>query len=86
MRKQESYWGFRAPDTPELADLPEGIFAGTEEGWASLPPGYRRTILREAKKRIEREETAIAEDVARQRRADDLHRKSEVQITARESL
>ena len=86
MKKQESYWSFQAPDTPELADLPEGVFAGGEQGWASLSPGYRRTIWREAKKRLEREGTAIAEDTARQRRADDLHRKSEVQITAREAL
>lgn len=86
MRKQEGYWSFRAPDTPELSDLPAGTFAGTEDGWNSLSPGYRRTIWREATRRSEKKEATMAEDAARQRRADDLHRQSEVQITGREAL
>jgi hypothetical protein len=86
MKKQESYWSFRAPDTPEFSDLPEGTFAGTEQGWNSLSPGYRRTIWGEATKRRDREESAVAADAARLKRADELHHRSEVQIEARETL
>jgi hypothetical protein len=86
MKKQESYWSFQAPDTPEFSDLPEGIFSGSEQGWNSLSPGYRRTIWSEATKRQKREESVLAEDDARLKRADELHHRGEVQITAREAL
>ena len=86
MKKQEPYWSFRAPDTPEFSDLPEGTFAGTEQGWNSLSPGYRRAIWSEATKRQRREESVLSEDEVRLKRADELHRRSEVQIEAREAL
>lgn len=53
MKKQESYWTYKTPDTPEFEDLPEGAFAGTKEGWQSLSPGYRREIYRSAMKKVE---------------------------------
>lgn len=55
MKKQESYWTYKAPPTPEFSDLPEGIFAGTEEGWNSLSPGFRREIYRSGMKKKELE-------------------------------
>lgn len=55
MKRQEVYWTYRAPDTPEFKDLPEGTFAGTEEGWNSLSPGYRREIYRSAIKKVQKE-------------------------------
>lgn len=91
MKKQETYWSFKAPDLPELSDLPQGTFAGTEAGWNSLSPGYRREIHRSAVKRaspqpLPIETGPIAEDAARLERADALHRQAEVQIAAREAL
>lgn len=53
MKKQESYWTYKAPDTPEFQDLPAGAFAGTEQGWNSLSPGYRREIYKSAIKRLD---------------------------------
>lgn len=53
MRKQEKYWGYRAPDTPEFKDLPDGMFSGSEQGWETLSPGYRREIYRSYLKRKE---------------------------------
>ncbi|TBY60177.1 hypothetical protein E0H46_31920 [Rhizobium leguminosarum bv. viciae] len=86
MKKQESYWSFKATDTPEFSDLPAGTFAGTEAGWNSLSPGYRRAIWREATKTIAKEQPAISEDEMRLQRADEIHSRSEVQIAAREAL
>lgn len=86
MKQGEKYWAFAQPPIPELRDLPPGVFAGDERAWESLSPGYRRTIWREATKRIEREQTTIAEDAERLQRADAMHRKGEVQIAAREAL
>lgn len=54
MKKQESYWTYKAPDTPEFSDLPPGAFAGTEQGWNSLSPGYRREIYKSAMKRLDK--------------------------------
>lgn len=53
MKKQENYWTYKAPDTPEYDDLPQGAFAGTRESWLSLSPGYRREIYWSAMKKIE---------------------------------
>lgn len=49
----EKYWSYQAPPIPEIGDLPPGVFAGDERAWNSLSPGFRRTIWREAAKRIE---------------------------------
>lgn len=54
MKKQESYWTYKAPDTPEFSDLPEGAFVGDEQGFNSLSPGMRREIYRNAMKKIEK--------------------------------
>ncbi len=55
MRKQEAYWTYCASeDMPELSDLPEGTFSGTEAQWNSLSPGFRREIYREAMRRQKR--------------------------------
>lgn len=55
MKKQERYWLYRAAnDTPELHDLPEGTFAGTEEQFNSFSPGMRREIYRSAMKKIQK--------------------------------
>lgn len=86
MREPETYWAYRQPPIPEVTDLPPGVFNGDEKSWCSLSPGMRRTIWREATKRIERDQTIVAEDAARLQRADDLHHKGEVQIAAREAL
>jgi len=51
MKTQETYWTYKAPPTPELSDLPEGTFNGTEAAWHSLTPGMRREIYRSAMKR-----------------------------------
>ena len=48
MRKQESYWTYKAPD---LSDLPPGTFYGDEAQWRSLSPGFRRQIYRDALRR-----------------------------------
>lgn len=85
MRKQESYWAFRASDIPELADLPEGTFAGTEAGWNSLSPGYRREIYRSATKKAAPVET-VSHDQDRLDRADRKHEQSVKAIAAREAL
>lgn len=56
MKKQEAYWTYRASsDTPELKDLPQGTFNGTEEQFNSFSPGMRREIYRSAMKRLEKE-------------------------------
>lgn len=55
MKKRESYWEFKSPDTPEFHDLPAGTFAGTEAGWNSLSPGYRRAIWSETTKRRDKD-------------------------------
>ena len=81
----ESYWTYKAPPTPNFCDLPAGTFAGDENGWMSLAPGFRREIYRDAMKRLAPQQTVEA-DAERLRRADDKHRQSEVQINARESL
>jgi len=47
MKYQEDYWTFRAPPTPDVADLPVGTFAGTQEQWEQLSPGMRREIARQ---------------------------------------
>lgn len=80
MRAQEKYWGFRAPDTPELRDLPEGVFRGTEQEWESLPPGYRREIY----KSLTRKHPSPDDD--RLQRADEKHEQSIRQIEKRASL
>lgn len=85
MKKQEQYWGFKAPDIPEVGDLPPGTFNGDERAWSSLSPGYRRTIWQQAVKRLEPPETTT-EDAQRLSRAETTHKKSEVQIAAREAL
>lgn len=53
MKKKENYWTYKAPDIPEYSDLPEGAFAGTEQGFNSLSPGMRREIYRSAMKKIQ---------------------------------
>lgn len=82
MREPETYWAYKQPPIPEVTDLPSGVFSGDENAWCSLSPGMRRAIWREATKRA----MPIAEDTERLHRADTLHRKSEVQIEAREAL
>jgi predicted Fe-S protein YdhL (DUF1289 family) len=86
MREPEKYWAYAQPPIPEVSDLPPGVFNGDEKSWCSLSPGMRRTIWREATKRIEREQSVLAEDAERLSRADTMHRQSEVQIAAREAL
>lgn len=86
MRKQEDYWSFRAPDTPEFSDLPAGTFAGTEAGWNSLSPGYRREIYRSALKKVVAVEKALEEDRQRLARADLKHEQGMTSILAREAL
>lgn len=54
MRGCEKYWTYRAPDTPEFHEIPDGAFAGDEKQWNSLSPGFRRTIVSEFLKRQER--------------------------------
>lgn len=85
MREQEAYWTFKSPPTPEFSDLPAGAFGGTEAGWNSLSPGYRREIYRSAMKRQATAES-IASDTERLSRADMKYRQSIVQIEAREAL
>lgn len=70
MKKQEGYWSFKAPDTPEFSDLPQGAFGGTEAGWSSLSPGYRREIYRSAIKATARAQEAVDVDLQRLARAD----------------
>lgn len=48
MKKQENYWTYQAPPTPELSDVTFGTFKGTKEEWESLSPGMRREIYRQA--------------------------------------
>lgn len=86
MRKQEDYWSFRAPDTPELSDLPKGAFAGTAAGWNSLSPGYRRDIYRSAAKKAAAVEVAVEADLKRLARADLKHESGMKSILARETL
>lgn len=47
----EPYWSYKAPETPTVADLPPGAFAGTQADFESLSPGMRREIARSAKRR-----------------------------------
>lgn len=86
MRKQESYWSFRTSDIPELSDLPAGTFAGTEAGWDSLSPGYRREIYRSTLKKTAPVETAMEADLERISRADMKHEQGLAAIKAREAL
>lgn len=86
MREQETYWTFKAPPTPEFSDLPTGAFVGTEKGWNSLSPGYRREIYRSAMKRQSAIENTVSEDAERLARADAKYHQSQVQIEARETL
>lgn len=86
MKRPETYWAYAQPPIPELCDLPPGTFKGDERSWESLSPGFRRTIWREATKSREHHQTVVAEDAKRLQRADATHRKSEVQIAAREAL
>lgn len=86
MKQPEKYWAYPQPPIPEVSDLPPGVFNGDERAWGSLSPGMRRTIWREATKRVEQEQAALDEDAERMRRADEMHRQSEVQIAGREAL
>jgi hypothetical protein len=54
MKKRESYWTYKSPPIPEIKDLPEKTFMGTEQEWESLSPGMRRTIYNEAMKRLKK--------------------------------
>lgn len=47
MQASESYWTYRGPPRPDLADLPTGAVSGTDTDWRSLAPGLRRAIYRE---------------------------------------
>ncbi len=52
--QQESYWTYKAPATPTLAEAIEaGAIAATttDREWHQLSPGMRREICRSAKKR-----------------------------------
>lgn len=55
MKAVEKYWSYRAPPTPEIKDLPPGSFKGSEKEWNQLSPGMRRTIWREAVKKLDPE-------------------------------
>lgn len=50
----EKYWSYRSSErTPTHAELPQGVFNGTEAAWHSLSPGMRREIFRSWNRRIE---------------------------------
>lgn len=68
MREPESYWTRKGPPIPDAGDLPSGTFSGDERKWASLSPGMRRTIWRDA---IQREAAArgLPDDMLRRLRA-----------------
>lgn len=80
MKQQEKYWGFRAPDTPDFGDLPDGVFLGTEQEWDSLSPGYRREIS----KSLTRKYPSL--DEGRLQRSDRKYEQSLRQIEKREAL
>lgn len=48
-----NFWTYKAPPTPDVADLPAGTFAGTRDQWESLTPGMRREIARQAERRVQ---------------------------------
>jgi len=78
----EKYWAYKQEPIPEMKDLPSGVFNGDEHGWNSLSPGMRRTIWREAMKRLAPPISEPSVDDDRINRADAVQRKSEVQIEA----
>ena len=65
MRPAEPYWMRKGPPIPEARDLPHGAFNGTESGFGSLSPGYRREIWRDAILREARERDLSAEIIYR---------------------
>jgi hypothetical protein len=48
MKEPEKYWTYKGGAIPELKDLPDGTFKGTDQQWQSLSPGMRREIYRYA--------------------------------------
>ena len=48
----ESYWTYQASEsTLSVADLPAGVFNGTQSDWEKFSPGMRREIFRSWKRR-----------------------------------
>jgi hypothetical protein len=52
MWAQPKYWTYKVTElTPDVWDLPPGVFNGTQNDWCKLSPGMRREILRSWKRR-----------------------------------
>ena len=52
MKHTERYWTYQPnTPTPDINDLPNGTFNGTQKDFEKLSPGMRREILRSALKR-----------------------------------